>query len=271
MLKLKFKIVCITILLMAVSIVACRKDKTTELDTVIAEQESLASVYSDDIQNFATEAYDNGSISELKETEDKNNPCTTVTKDTINRIVTIDFGTNGCIGRDGRTRKGKIIINYSQQLFWSAGCTHNISFDNYFVNNNQITGTKTVTILTNGRANRHVESHLNILLANNGGTIIWNCDRTRNQTSGINTANILDDEYSITGAANGTSSNGTNFVFNITNALIRKMICPRHFVQGVIVRQVDNRSDVSIDFGNGDCDWYATVSKNGVSRQITLR
>lgn len=261
----------LVILLSALSLVACRKDKTTELDTLIAEQESLASVYSDDVQNFSSEAFDNGEISGLKEYEDKNNPCTTVTKDTANRRVTIDFGTAGCVGRDGRTRKGKIIVNYSQSGFWTANCVHNITFDNYFVNDNQITGTKTVTILSNGRTNRQVESHLSIILANNGGTVTWNCDRTRTQTAGTSTPNILDDEYSIIGTANGTASSGANFTFTITNALIRKMVCPRHFVQGVIIRQVDNRSDVSIDFGNGDCDWYATVSKNGVSRQITLR
>lgn len=268
------KISAVVFLATSIAFTSCKKkDSEVIIDTEIAQQESMASVYSDDAENMASEAYETGEISGLTSADNERVLCAVVTRDYPNKTVTIDFGNTNCVGRDGRARRGKIIVRYDSTQFWAANCHHTFTFDNYFVNDNQVTGTKVVTVMQQGIAgNRSVESHLQILLANNGGTIVWNSERTRTMSAGSTTPlNILDDEYTVTGTTSGTAANGENFTFSVQTPLLRKILCPRHFVQGTVLRQRDNRADITVDFGNGDCDNIATVTKEGQTRTITLR
>ena len=46
--------------------------------------------------------------------------CATVTNDTATHTVTYDFGT-GCVGRDGRTRRGQVIVTYTGAGYFDPG------------------------------------------------------------------------------------------------------------------------------------------------------
>ena len=80
----------------------------------------------------------------LKEEEIASNPCSfdyasllapcavvTETSNTFPKIVTIDYGT-GCVGQNGLTKKGKIIINVSGDMR-VTGNTRTITFDNFYI------------------------------------------------------------------------------------------------------------------------------------------
>jgi hypothetical protein len=195
--------------------------------------------------------------------------CATVTNDTVNHIITIDFGTVNCTGNDGRTRRGKIIINYTGHYF-ETGSVKIFSFENFYVNDNHVEGTRTVTNEgLNGAGHFHWAINSAITLTKTDGTILnWNRNGEREMLAGQGTETIWDDSYSITGTATGTR-NGNAFTAEITSPLIRAMSC--HFIKsGTIQITPSTHSALTIDFGNGICDDEATVTCNGNSHSIVL-
>ena len=124
--------------------------------------------------------------------------------------LTIDFG-GGCTDTYGVTRKGKIIGVFSGR-YTDAGTTVDVSFDNYFVNDHKVEGTK--VIANTGRNNSNqlefTVTDDNLITKSDGGQVTWESVRTHAWTAGEGTGIwICDDEYTITGIASGNASDGT--------------------------------------------------------------
>lgn len=255
---------------------SCNKEKT-DTDFTAANNQALADETYNDVNNVSDEASQTGSVS--YKDDDANSllsGCAIVTRDTVSaiRTTTIDFGT-GCTGIDGKTRKGKIMISYNGP-YRQEGTTITVTFEDFFVNDNQVLGTKTIhNDGLNGAGNPSFTINVQgqIILANNAGVIVWTSTRTREWIAGVSTPSRDDDQYSITGSANGTDASGNEFTATIVDALIRNLApgCRRHFVKGSVLLQRSGKPDKSIDFGNGDCDDQAVVTVNGTSHIITLR
>ena len=92
----------------------------------------------------------------------------------------------------------------------------------------------------------------------------------REWIAGLNTLNIWDDECLITGTASGTNLDGISYTNTITTALHWTRPC-FFIVSGVVGIAREGKPDVVLDYGEGQCDAKATVTSNGVSREITLR
>lgn len=195
------------------------------------------------------------------------NSCATLTISAFDlytwpKTLTLDFGTTNCLGNDMRYRRGKIIAQVTN--WWrEPGCVVTINFDQYFVNDHQILGTKTITNL--GRnANNNLVYHLSypdgqIVKPNNGGTIYWHTERDHEWIEGENTLfHPWDDVYLVRGTAGGTSANGTNFQVEIVQDLNVLIGC-RWIRAGVLNVQIGSYPTISIDFGDGTCDANATV------------
>jgi hypothetical protein len=106
-----------------------------------------------------------------------------------------------------------------------------------------------------------------------GTTMTWTSTRTRTLTAGADTKEVWsDDEYTIEGTGSGIASNGMSFDVNITNPLLRKMIC-RYMTAGTIeyIVNAKNTRTKTLDFGNGDCDNEAVLTVNGKTKTITLK
>lgn len=273
-------------LLVAASMVftSCRRDEE-DTDTSAAADNAFAESTFGDVMSIADEAGRNGTLSNYRIGDPNNggllSQCATLTFDTINGAdqdtITIDFGNTNCqCDADGRYRRGKIIVYYTD-AYRDSGHTHTITFDNYFVNDNQVLGTKTVTNLGHvspaGNLVYDIDVNGSIILANGDGTITWTSQRQREWTAGESTLQWNDDMYSITGTASGTSAAGENFSMTITNPLIRNMAlgCRRHFVQGTVELTPGTRPMRTIDFGQGACDDIATVTINNHTYTIHLR
>jgi hypothetical protein len=265
----------------AFMLTGCKKDEE-DSDTSASGDNAFAEATFNDVVNIADEAGYSGTLSNYRLGEPVErvlSSCATITFDTINSAdqdtIHINFGATNCTCNDGRQRRGEILVYYTGQYRDSAS-THTITFNNYYVNDNQVLGTKTVTNLGHN-ALGHLVYDINvngtIHLANNGGTITWTSQRQREWVTGEATAYWYDDIYSITGSASGTGANGHNFTVNITNPLIRNMAvgCRRHFVQGTFVLTPDNRPARTVDFGSGACDDIATVTINNQTYTIHLR
>ena len=201
--------------------------------------------------------------------------CATITFDTISlpKTFTVDFGTTDCLCNDGNYRRGKIIVSWVNP-YRDSGSTHTISFDNYFVNYNQLLGSKTVT--NNGR---NSAGKLSFTVAING-SIIWDpqyfggggtSTYTRVWSAGEATGTWLDDVYHISGTASGTTRTGSSYTMSTTTPL-KKEIGFKHLTDGILVFTPSGKYPRTIDYGyvNGLRDALAKVTINGYTFTIEI-
>jgi hypothetical protein len=187
------------------------------------------------------------------------------------KTITIDYGTNGIVGKRGNILKGKIIVVVSNRMNVS-GSSRTYSYDNFSVNDNVVKGTKTVTYNgeTAGNKNWTVVVKDTVIKAADGKVIISNSTRIRTRISDNDTPNrYYDDKYSIEGSATGINGNGVAYTMLITKPLIIDGVWPV-FVEGTMVVSTEKRSVIT-DYGDGTRDMKATVTVNGVTKTISLR
>jgi hypothetical protein len=256
---------------------SCSKDNpTTDTSFTTVQDDAYAENTFDNITSITDEAYSLSSTN-FKSTEGRIflSSCVTVTLDTtvFPRVLTIDFGDTNCLGKDGRYRRGKILVSFTGR-YYRPGTIITTTFDNFYVNDNQIEGTKVVT--NNGlNDQRHLSWTISvngiITLANGNGTISWKSQRTREWTEGRATPhNRWDDVFLITGQASGQRANGLTWTHKITKPLEVKLAC-RFIVSGTVQIKPEGKLLRTLDFGDGECDNLATVTVDGKTRTIHLR
>lgn len=201
-------------------------------------------------------------------------PCVTVTIDTLAFpfTITVDFGDSNCLCNDGKYRRGKILVEHTGP-FWAVGTVITHTFDNYFVNEYQLLGTKVVTnqgLNSNNNPTWTVHVNGQVIKPNNGGTITWVADRMREFAHGHNTPfKWWDDVYLITGSHNVVASTGATLSVTITQALEIALNC--YWIKsGTVEMQHSGWPLITFDYGNGTCDDIATVSFNGNTYTIHL-
>lgn len=219
------------------------------------------------------------------------NACPDVTITQLNapnnfpKKVVMDFGT-GCVGRDGRTRSGKIVTVYTNRLF-VLGATATTEFVNFTVDSIKIQGTHVIT-----NQGEHLSTAPNLCIKHkwkvevrnakltkpNGNYTEWNSTKTITQLEGMCTPYIhIDDIYKIDGAAHGKVKRGDLLIAwnsEITEPLVKKFSC-RWLVKGIIrVMRLNLTTNspwvAAINYGDGTCDNKALVNINGISHIITL-
>ncbi len=280
-LKFNVNFLMLTVTLFAVS---CQKNnddkKTTSSDA--AENNAFAEAQYNDVTTLVDQSSTSGTVmfgaagtGSGNETNGPQGPCVTVTVDTTvsPRSIIIDFGSTNCLCLDGRNRRGKIIATYTGQ-YHATGTVINISFDNYFVNENKISGTKKITNQGNNQAGNQVykvEVNGQVVKANNLGTYTWVSTRFREWKAGALTPlNILDDVYGITGDAGGVNTDGNNYSIVATQELVRKMNC-RWFESGTLELTQTGMPKITLDYGSTGCDANATINVLGTTYPVILQ
>jgi hypothetical protein len=260
-----------------------KKDKKEEdTETVSATESSLASSIDNDMNNIADEAGRTKNINSFKISENSSvmSSCATLKFDTLINTnedsITVNYGTSNCLCNDGRLRRGSLLIVYTGK-YKDSLTTINITPINYYVNDNKVSGSKTIKNLGHNAAGHlvyEINATISILKADNSGTIQWVGTRHREWLSGENTLIWSDDKYSLTGSASGTNANGRSFtsVINPNKPLVRDMSlgCRKHFVSGELQHTPQGKPTRIIDYGNGACDDQATVTINSNTYTITL-
>ncbi len=256
---------------------SCNKDNAKpDTEFTAAADDAYAEQVFDNVTNIADEAYD-ASSNGFKSTEGwiYLGDCATVTLDTTSfpYLLTIDFGDTNCLCNDGRYRRGKILVSFTGR-YYHPGTIITTTFDQYYVNDNQVEGIKTITNMGfNDGNNMYWDITVNgvITLANDGGTITWDSQREREWIDGIQTRfNKWDDKYLITGTATGKRANGLHWTKTIVSPLRIELAC-RFIVSGTVNIQPEGRALRVLDFGDGTCDNIATVTVNGTTYTIYLR
>ena len=185
------------------------------------------------------------------------------------KTVTIDFGT-GCLGKDGKLRKGKIVSVYTGPMFISGNKT-TTTFVDYFVDSFKIEGTHTVenTSTSNKRGWTVTVTDGKITNTNSGNWRKWSGIKTHTQVEGNGTPLYpFDDVFRITGNAKGSNSAGRSWTSEITVPLVKKLSC-HWFVKGVV--SITRNSNIAVlDYGDGACDNKAIITINGTTHNITL-
>lgn len=288
--KTKQFILNAAVLLMAstMTLTSCRKDNDKDNDTSGAEDNALADKSFEDMGQMSDEAAKGGVGSfKLGGSDGILSVCATVTHDTALNSILIDFGSTNCLCNDGRYRRGKIYVNYSNAskaepyFFWDSLTSITITTsptDDYFVDDYQVKGSRNVTNNGHnaaGHMNWSVTVNGQIIKPNGQGTVTWTTSRNHEWLAGENTPLIwADDEHGVTGSCSGTSSKGTPFNVTITSQLVWKVACPKHFVTGTFDFTPGTKPVRQVDFSppnNGACDNIATVTINGKTYTVTMK
>lgn len=201
--------------------------------------------------------------------------CATVTRTkTGDSIVTVvNYGDTNCLSEDEHYRRGKVIITHTGAI-WDEGAEIEIAFDNFFVDDNQILGSKTISryINNNGQPESNIVVEGSMILANNAGTITRSANRVRTITEGYTTKYRWDDVIEVSGNAKTTLADGTVVTSTIISPLMRKneQGCFKYFIKGTREIVKGDASPITIDYGDGECDNLAEVTQDGVTITIEL-
>ncbi len=199
-------------------------------------------------------------------------PCATRTYIAATRTLTIDFGPTNCLCPDGRYRRGQIVVRFTgADLRRHSGAV--VTRENYFVNDNQHTATRTFTSLGNGSYSVDVANG-SIIFANNGGTHSWTAHRDYTRTAGFGTPQVSDDVYSVTGQSAGTNRKGTSYTATITKPLIKRGDCYKYYVAGEVTLENGKGNTLVLNYdpsGTQTCDNIASVTIGKWTKMITIR
>ncbi len=261
---------------------SCKKtneDLTATNDVIAAAQDDSENASTSDdvfneVDNYA-KAIEASNFSQMKSIEGVCAPTITIThaneSTTFPKVITLDFGA-GCTGRNGNVKKGKVIFTISAK--WAKDATRTISFENFYINERKIEGSKTVTnkgLNTNG--NPSVTVVVDLKITKNDSTRTYIATRTREMTAGVSTPlNIWDDKYSITGSGSGVNRKGVAYTTEITKALIVATDCKWIQSGSVKVSVPSKNKSMTVDYGDGTCspDKTITIVIDGQTKVIKL-
>jgi len=187
------------------------------------------------------------------------------------KTIIIDFGNTNCMCNDGRFRRGKINIT-ATGFYRDSGTVITIIPEDYYVNNYKIEGNKVITNL-----GRNQEGNLKYSIITEGKITFtdgtsrkWNSQRFNLWLSGENTFNPFDDEYEVTGTANGITRNNKNFSLTIVNPLNIYTGC-KWIRSGSVSLFIENYNPIYVNYGNEKiCDNQIIVTINNQNYIINI-
>ncbi len=221
------------------TLAACRRDKATDTTSTTPTLSTADDNggYASDAAKLENTSNDVISITDVAATTGGSglrttSPCATVTNDTIStpHVLTINFGATDCLCADGKYRKGEIIVTYSGR-YKDSGSVHTISYDGYYVNDNYVGGSKTVTnegTNASGQVWYTVVVNDSIILTTDS-VITQTAHRTRTWLTGYSTPTRSDDSYAIADVSGYSTvlrrANGHIFNLSITSPLTIALSC----------------------------------------------
>jgi hypothetical protein len=305
---MKYSILKLSALVFALvfAVASCKKDNDEEednnqleYDTQSSQDNFFAENTYNDMHSMADQAY-SGTLYSFRPEDGSPNSllssCATInfTTTSTDTTITIDFGNSWCFCSDGRYRKGIFTVTYTGAYRDSGTViiTEALSANNYCVKYLadtsrwvQVRGTHTVTNRGHNLAG-HLEYNVDVagsLLNNANQTLTWNSHRTREWVAGDTTSSWLDDQYSITGTADGTSFEGVVFDVAIDNSaplfvdftcfVSASYTCKITKGKFSLTPKVNNVTKPTryVDFGSGNCDNAAVCTVNNISFDIYVR
>ena len=257
--------------ILTLTMVSCT-DKSGDNELISAEDMTLV----EDVLNSIDESVDDQSFQFTEETtlETRNPQCVEISSTAplgqFPNTITLDYG-NGCEGPHGRIRTGKILIHLTDKMV-NEGAVRTVSFDNFFVDDIQLTGTKSMTntgLTANGLAQFLHEVNAITLTFPNGETATRDALHQMTFLKGYDTGTRFDNVVAIMGNATGVGRKGVSYSSEIIEPLIKRGNC-RWISEGLQSITRDDQT-VQLDYGDGACNGVAIIIfEDGSTREINL-
>lgn len=228
----------------------------------------------DEVADYATGSFESSNGRSLLGGGKRFGDCVTITEDETTGTKTIDFGEEGCEGRDGRVRTGKIIITIEGERD-EPGFKRTITLEDFTVDTIQIEGTRVMTYVSG----TDTEKEYNATLT--GGKMIFpdgteatrESDRTRIATFDEEGEKSQVARY---GTASGLNKEGLTYsnVVDETTPILSLSTCREEGifapVSGIMTINIEGESEKTIDFGDGTCDNLVIITQDGVSEEVEI-
>ena len=187
--------------------------------------------------------------------------CVTITKVLTggSKNVIIDYG-EGCTMRNENILSGKIILDITFNL-GELKATVSSSFDNFYFNGKKVEGTviKSHTI-SSGIPEANISTDIKIIWEDESFVTVSG-ERKRVWIDGFSNMDFGDNVFLVSGSWTVTKKDGTVRVVTTVEPLRREMSC-RYIVSGIVKIEQDDK-EITVDYGNGDCNDLANALING--------
>lgn len=184
----------------------------------------------------------------------------------IGKIV-IDFGTQGCRGKDGLRRRGKIIVEYNGKQIYYGSLIYT-TFVDFYLDKYKVEGT-----IKSENISDRAEKQFNISVSD--GKLIfpdqtyatWQTERVHTWIDSAGHNGVL----SVTGTSKGLTNTGKAYSTFIEEPLIINLACAESGnytpVQGIKSIVLNTEEKSLIDYGTGNCDRQYTITTEEVSQE----
>ena len=200
-------------------------------------------------------------------------PCATVSVsgDDFPKTITIDYA-DGCSGRNGLEKKGLITIVMSDTIL-NPGASYTITMENMILGKREVSKSSTITNEGQNEAGNWLMSIQSVSTTSfekkdESYVIVRENDMQREWLSGFETPEHDDDQLLLSGISLITVNDTISFRREITEALLIDRGC-KYPLSG-IVEITRNGEVMTINFGDGECDNIAVITKDGESEEIDL-
>ena len=272
---------------------SCQKENSSTTETPVSETEAKAyadessdvQASLDDVDDIALTAADEESLTGGNETSGRNflptfeelrlrvGNCATITvtpnDSTYPKTVLIDFG-NGCLGPDGKWRKGKLELHFTAPIR-QHNAVVTLRYIDFFLNRANIKGKKIFKNTSANGVHQFTIQAVGIEVTYpNGRGYKYNGMKEVTQVAGMNTRPVRDDVYQIEGRATINLNNGPVILVKTQTPLVKKVIC-NWINKGILEIKIQDRVFL-LDYGypnNDACDNLALLTwNNGNNQQV---
>jgi hypothetical protein len=199
-------------------------------------------------------------------------PCVVVSVDSdiFPKTITVDYA-DGCTGRFGLAKKGKFTIHMTDTIL-NKDAVYTVTFSDMMIGNRELE--KTIIFKNLGENDKgnwvisfEMLSTTTFTKEEETFVIVREFSGTKEWLAGFETPECADDRFLRNGSGTITVNEELKFERTVTDLLIDRAC--KYPLSG-IVEITRGDETMTIDFGTGECDNIALVTKDGESEEIEL-
>jgi hypothetical protein len=192
----------------------------------------------------------------------------------LTRSFTIEIGSTNAMCSDGKLRRGKIFVRFTQGEPRFSDYNTTTTHDNYFVENIKVEGTRTDAVKVT-LANNTITSTRDIVVTNRkltfpDASVFSESGTYRN----VGVLKVAERTWEITLTGNATGINRESKAFTATISTPIKIVstcATTPPISGKIEIAVAAAADkITVDYGSGTCDRVAIISYKGQSVTVNF-
>jgi len=192
----------------------------------------------------------------------------TVEGETFPKTITIVYGED-CISRRGNTKTGTMIITISDTIT-NPGASYTLEYVDMVIGGKNVEKSANISNEGMNDAGNWVMSSESVTSITRNDTLVITraFSQSKEWLEGFDTPYFSDDIFMKTGG--GTIS--VNGVVKFEREIIEHLLIDRacRFILSGVIEITRNDESMFIDFGEGECDNIAMVTKDGESEEIEL-